>query len=105
MPSDAVYRALANPTRRRLLELLAVGPRNAGSLAEEFEQGRPAISEHLQVLRNAALVREDVHGREHRYHLTADPLAQVTDWLRPFERHWRGQLSALATYLEEHPEP
>jgi DNA-binding transcriptional ArsR family regulator len=105
MATDDVYSALANPVRRRLLELLAVAPRNAGALAAEFDRSRPAISEHLQVLRRASLVSEEVRGREHIYQLTAEPLAAVDDWLRPFERYWRDRLTALAEHLEETPEP
>ena len=96
-----VFSALANPVRRRLLELLAESSRNAGALADEFELSRPAISEHLQVLRRAALVREETRGRERHYELAAGPLADVSDWLRPFERYWRDRLSTLSTYLQE----
>jgi len=104
-PADPdVFAAIANPVRRRLLELLADGPRNAGSLAEEFDLSRPSVSEHLQVLRRAALVQEEVRGRERHYRLSAEPLADVGTWLRPFERYWRRRLSDLATFLEETPE-
>lgn len=105
MPPDDVFSALANPLRRRLLELLATGPRNAGGLAAEFDQSRPAISEHLQILRRVGLVREEVRGREHLYHLDAAPLDEVGDWIRPLERYWRHHLRTLADHLEEHPEP
>jgi DNA-binding transcriptional ArsR family regulator len=100
-----VFAAVANPVRRRLLELLAEGPRNAGALAAEFDLSRPAVSEHLQVLRRAALVQEEVRGRERYYELTAGPLADLGTWLRPFERYWRDRLSDLSDYLEETPEP
>lgn len=100
-----VFHALANPVRRRLLELLAEAPRNAGALAAEFELSRPAISEHLQVLRRASLVSEETRGRERHYRLAAEPLAEVGDWLRPFERYWRDRLSTLSDYLQEQPEP
>jgi DNA-binding transcriptional ArsR family regulator len=100
-----VFTAVANPVRRRLLELLAEGPRNAGALAEEFDLSRPAVSEHLQVLRRVALVQEEVRGRERLYRLTAEPLADLGTWLRPFERYWRDRLSTLSDYLEETPEP
>jgi DNA-binding transcriptional ArsR family regulator len=100
-----VFTAVANPVRRRLLELLAEGARNAGALAEEFDLSRPAVSEHLQVLRRVALVQEEVRGRERLYRLTAEPLADLGTWLRPFERYWRDRLSTLSDYLEETPEP
>ena len=106
MPEVDVFTALANPVRRRLLELLAESPRNAGSLAEEFDLSRSAVSEHLSVLRRAALVHEEVRGRERHYTLAAQPLADLGTWLRPFERYWRDRLSTRADHLtEEHPAP
>ena len=101
MDVDPVFAALANPVRRRLLELLADGPRTAGALAAEFELSRPAISEHLGILRRAALVREQPRGRERHYHLEAEPLAEVDAWLHPFERYWRQRLRDLADVLDE----
>lgn len=99
-----VFSALANPTRRRLLELLVRSPCSAGSLAAEFDLSRPAISEHLQVLRRADLVRDVVHGRERIYELAPAPLADVGEWLRPFESYWRDHLGVLADLLEEEPD-
>ena len=98
------FAALANPTRRKLLELLAESPLTAGHLARQFELSRPAISEHLSVLRSAGLVRHKVEGRERIYELNAGPLAGVNDWLRPFERYWRRQLSNLSDYLDKEPD-
>jgi DNA-binding transcriptional ArsR family regulator len=104
MDVDPVFAALANPVRRRLLELLADGPRTAGQLAAEFELSRPAVSEHLGVLRRAELVREQPRGRERHYHLAAGPLAEVDAWLHPFERYWRQRLRDLADVLDEQEE-
>ena len=98
--SDDVFLALANPTRRRLLELLADGPRTAGDLAEQFDLSRPAVAEHLQLLRRAALVRDEAVGRRRLYHLESEPLEQVADWLHPFERFWRARLRDMADLLE-----
>lgn len=98
-----MFLALANPVRRRLLQLLAQGPRTAGDLADQFDLSRPAVAEHLQVLRRAALVRDEPSGRQRHYHLTAEPLAHVNDWLHPFERFWRERLRRLADVTEENP--
>ncbi len=98
--SDDVFLALANPARRRLLELLADGPRTAGDLAAQFAMSRPAVAEHLQVLRRAALVRDEPVGRQRIYHLEPAALEQVVDWLHPFERFWRERLRAMADLLE-----
>jgi uncharacterized protein YndB with AHSA1/START domain/DNA-binding transcriptional ArsR family regulator len=101
MAEDEVFLALANPIRRRLLEMLAGGPRTAGELAAGFELSRPAVAEHLQILRRAGLVQDEPSGRQRHYHLTARPLADVGDWLHPFERFWRHRLRTLADLLED----
>ena len=98
---DAVFASLGNQIRRELLQLLAEGPRNASSLAAEFELSRPAVAEHLQLLEKAGLVVAVKRGRERHYHLNPEPLAAVSDWLQPFERYWRDRLSDLAQITEE----
>jgi DNA-binding transcriptional ArsR family regulator len=98
---DLLFTAMANPVRRRLLEILRDGARTAGALAAQFELSRPAVSEHLQILRRAELVREEVRGRERHYHLTAGPLAAVSDWLHPFERYWRDRMHTLSQLMDE----
>ncbi|GAA1936650.1 ArsR/SmtB family transcription factor [Kitasatospora viridis] len=104
MPTD-VFGVLANPVRRKLLDCLRDGPRSTGDLAGLFELGRPAVSEHLAVLRAAGLVREEPRGRHRFYHLEPGPLAEVEAWLRPFEQYWSQRLDALAAVLdEENPE-
>jgi DNA-binding transcriptional ArsR family regulator len=95
MPVTDIFGALANPVRRRILELLRENPRAAGDIAQEFELNRPAISEHLQVLRNVGLISEEIRGRQRVYHLNAPPLSEVRDWLHPFERYWKQRLDAL----------
>ncbi len=104
VPDADTFAVLANPTRRKLLELLNESPATAGHLAEQFDLSRPAISEHLSVLRKAHLVRDRVDGRERIYELDAGPLADVNDWLRPFERYWRDQLSRLSDHLDKETE-
>lgn len=98
--SEDVFLALANPARRRLLELLADGPRTAGDLAAQFDMSRPAVAEHLQMLRRASLVRDEPIGRQRLYHLEPAALAEVGDWLHPFERFWRRRLRDMADLLE-----
>ena len=99
-----VFSALANPVRRRILASLREGPRAVNDLAAMFELSRPAVSEHLQVLRRAQLVREEPRGQQRYYHLEALPLAEVGEWLHPFERYWRGCMRALASVLDEEKE-
>ncbi|WP_326719559.1 MULTISPECIES: metalloregulator ArsR/SmtB family transcription factor [unclassified Streptomyces] len=101
MPTGDVFSALANPVRRQLMEALQDGPRAAGELAGRFALSRPAISEHLTVLKNARLVREEPRGRHRYYHLEAAPLAEVSEWLHPFEHYWRTRLTALRDLMDE----
>jgi DNA-binding transcriptional ArsR family regulator len=69
MAKPDVFTVLANPVRRRILELLLEGPCTVNTIVDEFKLQRPAVSEHLQVLRNAKLVRDEKQGRERYYHL------------------------------------
>lgn len=80
--------ALANPVRRKLLEILTGQSLSAGELSQRFELSRPAVAEHLKVLREAGLVADEAQGRRRIYRLTAEPLAELGDWLNPFEKHW-----------------
>ncbi|MEU6281348.1 metalloregulator ArsR/SmtB family transcription factor [Streptomyces sp. NPDC047028] len=104
MPTD-VFGVLANPVRRKLLEHLREGPRSTGELAALFELGRPAVSEHLAVLRAAGLVREEPRGRHRFYHLVPAGLAEVGEWLHPFEHYWNQRLTALGDLLDEEDTP
>lgn len=98
---DRVFLALANPVRRELLEMLFEQPLSAGELSERFELSRPAVAEHLKVLRDAGLVADQPRGRHRIYRLTAEPLAELGDWLHPFEKFWRARLAKLAEVAEE----
>lgn len=100
---DDVFAAIAHPVRRALLDRLAdgEGERPVSVLAEPFPISRPAISQHLRLLREAGLVEERVAGREHRYRLRPERLRVVRDWLRTYERFWQRRLEALGGYLDE----
>jgi DNA-binding transcriptional ArsR family regulator len=104
--ADAVFAALASPLRRRLLDLLRAGERNAGELAAAFDVSRPAVSQHLAVLQQADLVAERRSGRHRVYALRAGPLRAVDDWLGPYEDFWTERLDALGRHLRSrHGEP
>jgi DNA-binding transcriptional ArsR family regulator len=96
-----VFAALANPTRRDVLDLLLDGPRAAGDIAERFDMARPSVSEHLRVLRDIGLVTETRHGRERRYEVRAQPLAELARWLTPYERFWQRKLADLNVFLSD----
>jgi DNA-binding transcriptional ArsR family regulator len=94
-----VFAALADPTRRRLLELLAAGERSAGELAREFEISRPGVSRHLRVLREAGLVRARGDGQRRLYSVDPGPLDEVDAWLARWRGFWAQRLDALDTEL------
>ena len=96
-----VFSALANPVRREILMRLRLGPRAANDLARGFDISRPAVSEHLAVLRRARLIREEPRGRERYYHLDPRPLGEVEAWLDAFTRYWKRRLAALEAVLDE----
>jgi DNA-binding transcriptional ArsR family regulator len=98
---EDVFRAIADPTRRAILDRLRAGAANAGALAADFEQSRPAISKHLSVLRRSRLVREERVGRERIYSLDPVPLQRVAGWLEGYRGFWQSSLTRLKRYLEE----
>lgn len=102
---DRLFAALANTTRREVLTLLRErGPQPVQALADHFDMRRPSLSEHLKVLREAGLVSEERHGRQRIYQLEAAPLADVQDWLHPYERFWRAKLQGLSELLDRMPD-
>lgn len=100
---DAVFRAIADPTRREILTLLRGGRRSVGELASNFSQSRPAISKHLRSLRSAGLVVTHERGAARLCELNARPLRAVDDWLRDYERFWGDSLRSLKRHLEDRP--
>ena len=96
-----VFRAVADPTRRAILDRLRAGPAPVNALAEDFRQSRPAISKHLQVLRRARLVSERRVGRERLYQLHPAPLQQVAGWIEGYRSFWQVSLTQLKRHLEE----
>jgi DNA-binding transcriptional ArsR family regulator len=95
-----VFRAIADPTRRAILDHLRAGPAPVNALADDFKQSRPAISKHLRVLRLARLVTEERAGRERMYQLRSAPLQQVAGWLEGYRSIWQTNLDRLKHYLE-----
>jgi DNA-binding transcriptional ArsR family regulator len=100
---DAVFRAIADPTRREILYLLRGGPYTVGGIAGNFRTSRPAISKHLRVLRSAGLVVAHRNGTTRICNLNARPLRAVGRWLRDYEALWGETMRNLKTYVEEKP--
>ncbi|MCX7572374.1 metalloregulator ArsR/SmtB family transcription factor [Tumebacillus sp. DT12] len=96
-----VFDAIADPTRRQLLRLLADHEElSVTGLTSHFAISRPAVSKHLAILEEAGLVAEEKVGRERRYRLNAEPLREVEDWLAFYEQFWARKLRALDDYLK-----
>jgi len=92
--------ALADPTRRTIVELLAGGERSAGEIAAQFETSRPGVSRHLRVLREQGLVRAREEGRLRLYSLDPRPLEELDEWLARYRSLWPNRLDALRVELQ-----
>jgi DNA-binding transcriptional ArsR family regulator len=97
---DGVFRALADPTRRQVLERLASGPASVGELAKPFDMALPSFVEHLAVLERSKLVRSQKKGRVRTYRLEAERLATAENWLARQRSLWERRLKQLDEYLQ-----
>jgi DNA-binding transcriptional ArsR family regulator len=97
---EATFSALADPTRRAVLDLLRQGTQPAGQIAKAFPVSRPAISKHLRLLRRAHLVQERREGRHRLYQLNPEPLKAVDSWLEQYRVFWQKNLANLKTFVE-----
>ena len=95
------FAALADPTRRRILEHLALGDRCVTDLAKPHRMSLPAVSKHLRVLERAGLIRRRRRGRVHQLNLKAAPMQQASQWLEEYRHFWEGNLDRLDTYLKQ----
>lgn len=97
---EATFSALADPTRRAVLDLLRKGRQPAGQIAQAFPISRPAISKHLGLLRRAHLVQEHREGRNRFYNLNPEPLKAVDSWLEQYRVFWSTSLLNLKAFVE-----
>jgi DNA-binding transcriptional ArsR family regulator len=96
---DAVFGALADPTRRAIVARLAEGEASVSQLSEPFEMSLPAVAKHLRVLSEAGLVEQRKEGRTRWCRLVALPLRDVRDWVSDYSGFWEGQLDSLAAHV------
>lgn len=101
MNESEVFRALADPTRRAVLERLTDGEKNATELREGLRISQPAVSQHVAVLRGAGLIEETRRGRHVHYRLAPEGLAPVFDWLERYRAYWPARVERLKTLLKE----
>ena len=102
-PLSRVFHALADPTRRAMIERLARGPLRVGELAEPFAVSRPAISQHLRVLEEAGLITRTPQAQWRLCTLTPGPLEAAPDWVEGHRRIWSGRFDALEDVLRSMP--
>jgi DNA-binding transcriptional ArsR family regulator len=95
-----VFAAIADPTRRAILQQLTAGELPVMALANQFDVTLSAVSQHMRILREVGLVEARKAGRERVYRLNAEPLRTVADWTRRYEPFWRSKLDALGKYLD-----
>jgi len=102
---NQVYGAIADPTRRAILSVLADGDVNVGELADRFPISLNGVSKHVKVLERAGLVERSISGREHRLRLNAEPLRKAARWLAHYRAFWDARLDALEAFLIAQPRP
>lgn len=98
---DAVFAALADPTRRAILSRLAAGQASVNEIAAPFEMSQPAVSKHLKVLEQAGLIQRDVDKQRRPARLKAEPMAAAVSWLEEFKHFWSSSFDQLDGLLEE----
>jgi DNA-binding transcriptional ArsR family regulator len=100
MQATTTFGVLAEPNRRRILDVLREGPRPVGDLVGLLGLSQPGVSKHLRILREAGLVRVRPEAQQRWYELRAEPLADLDAWLEPYRRFWAGRLDALERHLD-----
>jgi DNA-binding transcriptional ArsR family regulator len=97
-----VFQALADPTRRSILLLVATQSMTAGAIASNFDTARPTVSKHLQILTECELLRQEQNGREISYHFNAKKMKEVADFIEPFRQMWEDRFNTLETVMKNY---
>jgi DNA-binding transcriptional ArsR family regulator len=96
-----IFQAIADPTRRALLGLLALQAMTPGAIAEKFDSSRQTISKHIQILTECQLVKQQQKGREIYYHFNPKKMKEVSDWIDQYRKYWDNKLDSLESYLSK----
>ena len=96
-----VFQAIADPTRRAILGLVALQAMTPGAIAENFDSSRQTISKHIQILTECELLSQTQSGREIHYHFNPKKMKEIADWLEPYRKMWEGRLTAIDDLLNE----
>jgi DNA-binding transcriptional ArsR family regulator len=97
-----VFQALADPTRRAILMLVASQSMTAGAIAANFDTARPTVSKHLQILSECGLLKQEQSGREIHYHLNLKKMKEVADFVEPFRQMWEQRFDKLEKIMKKH---
>nr|WP_293834511.1 metalloregulator ArsR/SmtB family transcription factor [uncultured Arsenicibacter sp.] len=95
-----VFQAIADPTRRNILILVATQAMTAGAIAANFDTARPTVSKHLQILTECELLRQEQNGREMYYHLNAAKMKEIADFIEPFRQMWDDRFNKLESIMK-----
>ena len=96
-----VFQAIADPTRREIINMIAHQTLNLNSVAEHFDISRPAVSKHIKILTECGLVSIKKQGRDHYCEAKLEKLGEVSDWVEQYKKFWESKLDALESYLAE----
>lgn len=97
-----VFQAIADPTRRAILLLVAAQSMTAGAIASNFDTARPTVSKHLQILTECELLEQEQNGREIYYHLNPEKIKEIADFIEPFREMWDDRFNKLETVMKEY---
>src|ERR1700724_1678733 len=96
-----IFQAIADPTRRAILSLVALQAMTAGAIANSFVSSRQTISKHIQILTECQILKQEQSGREIYYQLNAHKMKEIADWLKPFQQIWESRFSKLDKVLKQ----
>jgi DNA-binding transcriptional ArsR family regulator len=97
-----VFQAIADPTRRAILLLVATQSMTAGAIAANFDTARPTVSKHLQILTECELLKQEQSGREVHYHINAKKMKEVADFVEPFRKMWEQRFNKLEAVMKKY---
>lgn len=97
-----VFQAIADPTRRSILSLLASQSLTAGAIAANFDTARPTVSKHLQILTECSLLKQEQTGREIYYHINAKKMKEIADFIEPFRQMWDDRFNKLEAIMKKY---
>ena len=102
LPAELVFQAIADPTRRAILLLVATQSMSAGAIAANFDTARPTVSKHLQILTECELLEQEQNGREIYYHINAGKMREIADFIEPFRKSWDDRFNKLESVMKKY---